>query len=476
MPEPLTLDSFVAQQGGAQPELNIDSFLARQGAQSVTAARPQEDQPNGYGALKLAPEPTPTAQDRFTRTPIAFGQTYNAPDPQSANTSYSVDPKFTARMYGQGPASLIEANMGPDPVANSRMLRHESMHALLSTSTADYNRVLSDPVLKAASKPVINIMKANGYRGDADDLAHELPAYLGAFTTSGVDPATKLPAEWTSGVTPSMRNNYVAAFARALAKQDPQTAAKYQRMLADSSPGTPASKVDLLPSQRPQLPSETLATPDQAVAGATILARALVAPPALPAPTPGMTYAPPSYQIQQPPPPPSGPLIMSTARTTLPKSYTTEPTTREILQTPIIKPEDIDEAFPFLVGPFRIHAGVLKAVAGMTSPENAAIAAGTAGLGAVPGLTAKIASTGLSVYFATQAGKALAEKYPQLKAAVKAKDWQSVLELGGAGVADAAMFYGAGKHALGNALGIPADIAASLLSQIILYNAGPCRE
>ena len=70
----------------------------------------------------------------------------------------------------------------------------------------------------------------------------------------------------------------------------------------------------------------------------------------------------------------------------------------------------------------------------------------------------------------------LAEKYPQLKAAVKAKDWQSVLELGGAGVADAAMFYGAGKHALGNALGIPADIAASLLSQIILYNAGPCRE
>ena len=103
---------------------------------------------------------------------------------------------------------------------------------------------------------------------------------------------------------------------------------------------------------------------------------------------------------------------------------------------------------------------MLKAAAGMTSPENAAIAAGSAGLGMIPGMTAKIASTGLSVYFATQAGKALLDKYPQLKSAVKAKDWQSALELGGGAVADAAMFYGAGKHALLTARGIPADLAA----------------
>lgn len=206
-------------------------------AEPAPPASSEHDAPKGYAASKLAPDPTPTAQSRWTRTPIAFGQTYNAPGENSADTTYGNDPAYTNRNYGSGPATLIEANMGSEPIANGRMLRHESIHALLSASKSDWGKVLADPVLRVASKPIVRILKANGYKGDEEDIAHELPAYLGAFTTSGTDPVTKLPSEYTSGVTPAMRRVYVAAFARALGKQDPESAAKYQRMLLDTSPG-----------------------------------------------------------------------------------------------------------------------------------------------------------------------------------------------------------------------------------------------
>lgn len=142
--------------------------------------------------------------------------------------------------------------------------------------------------------------------------------------------------------------------------------------------------------------------------------------------------------------------------------------TRQVLETPLITPEDIDENFPFLVGPFRLHAGMMKAGAAMTTPENAAITAGTAGLGAVPGVTASLVRGGLSAYFATGAGKALAEKYPQIKERVKAKDWQGALELGGGALVDAAIVYGAGKHAAGEIFKrAPAEARANYVRKVL---------
>lgn len=190
-----------------------------------------EDAGPGYSASKLAPEPEATAQSRFTKTPIAFGQTYNAPDANSASTLYNdVGNK----------ALSIEANFGSDPVANSRMLRHESIHGMLVESPADYQKIAKDPAVAAAAASIKKRMLAAGYKGDID---RELPAYLGAFSNS--------KSEWTGGVTPAERNAYVEAYAKALSKQDPQTAAKYRRMLIDSSPGTPASAINLEPDAAP---------------------------------------------------------------------------------------------------------------------------------------------------------------------------------------------------------------------------------
>ncbi len=87
---------------------------------------------------------------------------------------------------------------------------------------------------------------------------------------------------------------------------------------------------------------------------------------------------------------------------------------RKFLETPLISSKDIDEALPFLVGPFALHKGILKGAAGMTSPESAAIIAGTGGLGMAAEATtagvaqaARVAQAGLSAYFATQAGRAV---------------------------------------------------------------------
>lgn len=211
---------------GGSPPLGRSTAMLADGLAS--SAKPQvEDAGTGYSASKLAPEPEPTAQSRWTRAPITFGQSYNAPDANSASTLYNE----------QGNQAVgIEANFGSDPVANNRMLRHESIHGLLVSGKADYRTVAKDPAVATAAAPIKRIFQKQGYKGDID---RELPAYLGAFSNS--------KDEWTGGVTPEMRNAYVNAYANALARQDPQTAAKYRRMLVDSSPGTPAASVSLYP-------------------------------------------------------------------------------------------------------------------------------------------------------------------------------------------------------------------------------------
>ncbi len=210
------------------PQPQAPSYRARpQLADGAAPGKVEQDGQTGYKALALAPDPIPTAQSRWTRTPIAFGQTYNTPDENSASTLYNEKGDQAVR---------IEANMGSDPASNSRMLRHESIHALLAASPADKNRIAADPAVAKASQPIVNKLKSAGYRGDVNT---ELPAYMAAFSNS--------KDEWTGGVPLEQRNAYTDAYANALGKQDPQTAAKYRRMLIDSSPGTPAAAINLMP-------------------------------------------------------------------------------------------------------------------------------------------------------------------------------------------------------------------------------------
>jgi len=137
------------------------------------------------------------------------------------------------------------------------------------------------------------------------------------------------------------------------------------------------------------------------------------------------------------------------------------PYLKDKFREPIVTDEDVDKYFGFLVGPFALHKGLIKAGARMTSPENAAITAATMGFGSVPGATAAAVRSGLSIYFATEAGKGLLEKYPELQQRVKAGDWQGALELGGQTLMDAAMFYGAGVHGLSEGLSVPDEARAA---------------
>lgn len=269
------------------------------------------------------------------------------------------------------------------------------------------------------------------------------------------------------------------------------------------------------PAQPAPVASPDLLDPATIDQHTTVVAKTLaerLTRPALPTPTPGMQYAPPSYQIglddPTAPQAPRGAMPVSllkrvpgteTYRGPVPATKVgfEDPTarpflnvpgakpegermagatlnapsvsmTRRAIETPIVTPEDVDENFPFLVGPFRLHAGLLKAGAAMTTPENAAITAATGGLGAVRGVTAAVVRGGLSAYFATGAGKALKEKYPQIKDAVKAKDWQGALELGGGALADAAIIYGAGKHAAGEIFQrAPAEARANYVKKVL---------
>jgi N12 class adenine-specific DNA methylase len=135
---------------------------------------------------------------------------------------------------------------------------------------------------------------------------------------------------------------------------------------------------------------------------------------------------------------------------------------KEGLQAPLVTPEDIEENFGSFLGgkasgkgflgwvpnPGNIPLGIMKSIAAMTSPQNAAIVGGTMGLGAVPGVAAKTLSAGLDGLFALQAGSNFLEKFPEIKKAYEAGDSARVLELGGGALADAAMTYGAVNHAV----------------------------
>lgn len=202
--------------------------MPRRYYQPMADGAPQDPQP-GYNALKMAPDPEPTAQSRWTRTPIAFGQTYNTPDSNSASTLYN---------DANNQAVRIDANFGSDPVINNRMLRHESIHAALAGTNRD--QTAADPDVARAAVPIMKTMRKAGYKGNINT---ELPAYMAAFSND--------KGEWTGGVPVEQRNAYVDAYTKALAKQNPQVATKYHRMLIDSSPGTAASKVDLMPGPPP---------------------------------------------------------------------------------------------------------------------------------------------------------------------------------------------------------------------------------
>ncbi len=188
--------------------------------------------------------------------------------------------------------------------------------------------------------------------------------------------------------------------------------------------------------------------------------------PVLPTPTPGKEIAPPSYQIGAPAAPPTGPLIMRTGipeKQVVPGSYLKEPSFQEARGQQAQQVSDaIDTAFPFLVGPFRLEAGLMKEGAKMaTDPVTGAIVAGTAGLGAVPGMAARTIETGLSAYFATQAGKAFLEKAPEVAKQVKAGDWQGAAETGGSALADAIVTFGTASHAIGNVKAAGRAVASS---------------
>lgn len=127
----------------------------------------------------------------------------------------------------------------------------------------------------------------------------------------------------------------------------------------------------------------------------------------------------------------------------------------EILsQPPEFISQPVDELNKFLVGPFQFHAAVTKAAAGLTSPENLAIGGATAGLGAaatsgIPLIraAAQTLNAGLSTWFASQAGKSMGERSPELVKAVKAGDLSGIAENLGFMSADAMLIYFAGQHA-----------------------------
>lgn len=142
----------------------------------------------------------------------------------------------------------------------------------------------------------------------------------------------------------------------------------------------------------------------------------------------------------------------------------------EILsQPPEFVSKLVDELNRFLVGPFQFHAAVAKTAAGLASPENAAIAGATGGLGAAAEsgsalmrAAAQTLNAGLSTYFATQAGKSLAQQSPELVKAVKAGDLNGIASSLGYMSADAMLIHLAGEHAsesAGEAAGAAGELA-----------------
>lgn len=144
---------------------------------------------------------------------------------------------------------------------------------------------------------------------------------------------------------------------------------------------------------------------------------------------------------------PKGPAIIPSERFDL-HERTTEPTFQEARQMAAQQvSKAVDENLPFLVGPFRFHAGAIKAAAtAATDPVTLAVTAATAGLSNVPGVAARVLETGLSAYFATEAGKNFIEKVPEIKKSVETGDWQKAAEIGGGTLADAVIATASANH------------------------------
>ncbi len=158
--------------------------------------------------------------------------------------------------------------------------------------------------------------------------------------------------------------------------------------------------------------------------------------------------------------PVKGPVPLGTKPVQTPVTDLKEPTFSEARAMAAKQVSDaVDKNLDFLIGPFGIQKGIIKSGAQMlTDPVSLAIIAGTSGLSAVPGAGARLLATGLSAYFATEAGKSFLERFPKVAAAVKAGDTQTAMEEGGGALADAVMAYGAASHALGQARFVPGDI------------------
>ncbi len=115
---------------------------------------------------------------------------------------------------------------------------------------------------------------------------------------------------------------------------------------------------------------------------------------------------------------------------------------REAAEQPIVDPEALDQAMADvgLIGPFGIHRGAAKVLAGMTSPANLAIMAasgGTYALAARAGANTRAALTGLqgalSGYFGYQLAKGAQETLtsPEAREAYEKGDWDTLLRIGG---------------------------------------------
>lgn len=159
-----------------------------------------------------------------------------------------------------------------------------------------------------------------------------------------------------------------------------------------------------------------------------------------------------------------------------PPTQRQQPTFREAREQAAQSVADaVDKNFDFLVGPFfGVEKGVIKAGAQMAAdPLTGAVMAGTAGLGAIPGVVGESIGTGLSAYFATEAGKAFLNRFPTVKQAIAAGDYQKAAEEGGGALADAVMAYGAALHAAHGAEVLPAEVAKA--SQQLRSRFGPAK-
>lgn len=128
----------------------------------------------------------------------------------------------------------------------------------------------------------------------------------------------------------------------------------------------------------------------------------------------------------------------------------------KLLEQPLIDPEGLGKDLEAITpGPFAVHRGVLKALAGFTSPEAIGIGAlsgGAAALAEGAGVTTQAgllaAQTAISGYFATQIARGVIKDVPAAVDAYTNGDYEKLLELGGKDVASGALAVLGVKHAV----------------------------